>query len=110
MFAVRLALSRPKRLNQVINTLIKKKQLDSNDIDLENPLSFLIHKDGAENLVDAAYRFSRYEPGTHVILSGTGNIDHLKSNIESFSRPPLPENDVEKLKMIFKHVDSVSGH
>ena len=110
MFAVRLALSRPKRLKEVINMLIEKKQLDSNDFDDENPLNFLIHKDGAENLVDAAYRLCRYEPGTHVILSGTGNLDHLKANIESFSRPPLPQKDVERLKKIFQNVDSVSGH
>ena len=110
MFAVRLALSRPKRLKEVIQSLINKNQLDQNDIDEENPLNFLIHKDGAINSVDAAYRFCRYEPGTHVILSGTGNSDHLKSNIESFSRPPLPKDDVEKLKKIFQNVDSVSGH
>lgn len=90
--------------------LIEKKQLDSNDFDDENPLNFLIHKDGAENLVDAAYRLCRYEPGTHVILSGTGNLDHLKANIESFSRSPLPQKDVERLKKIFQNVDSVSGH
>ena len=110
MFAVRLALSRPKRLKEVFKKLVEKKQLDSNDFDEKNPLNFLIHKDGAESLVDAAYRFCRYEPGTHVILSGTGNADHLKSNIESFSRPPLPQKDVEKLKKMFKNVDSVSGH
>ena len=110
MFAVRLALSRPKRLKEVIQSLIKKNQLDQNDINEEKPLDFLIHKDGAINSVDAAYRFCRYEPGPHVILSGTGNSDHLKSNIESFSRPPLPEIDVEKLKKIFQNVNSVSGH
>ena len=110
MFAVRLALSRPKRLKQVMNTLIEKKQLDPTDFDEENPLNFLVHKDGADSLVDAAYRFCRYEPGTHVILSGTGNSNHLKSNIESFSRPPLPQEDLEKLKKIFQNVDSVSGH
>jgi aryl-alcohol dehydrogenase-like predicted oxidoreductase len=60
-------------------------------------------------LTDAAYRFCRYEPGTHVILSGTGNLDHLKANIESFSRPALPQEDLEKLKNIFAKVDSVSG-
>ena len=110
MFAVRLALSRPKRLKEVMNSLIEKRQLDSNDFDEKNPLNFLIHKDGAVNLVDAAYRFCRYEPGIHVILSGTGSSDHLKSNIESFSRPPLPKKDILKLKEIFQNVDSVSGH
>ncbi|MHA2006186.1 MAG: aldo/keto reductase [Promethearchaeota archaeon] len=109
MFAVRLALSRPKRLKECINELIAKKQIDINEIDIDDPLGFLIHKDGAESIVDAAYRFCRYEPGTHVILSGTGNIDHLKDNIKSLERPPLPERDMKKLKKIFRNVDSISG-
>jgi L-galactose dehydrogenase len=109
MFPVRLALSRPERLNQVINELIDKVELNPSDIDMKNPLGFLVHKGNAVNLVDAAYRFCNYEPGTHVILSGTGDIEHLKANIESFSRPPLPDEDVFKLKKIFQNVDSVSG-
>lgn len=109
MFAVRLALSRPKRLKECIDELIDKNQIDVSEIDTNNPLKFLIRKDGAENLVDAAYRFCRYEPGTHVILSGTGNLDHLKENIKSLQRPPLPESDVKRLKKIFQNVDSISG-
>lgn len=110
MFPVRLALSKPERLKQITDEIIEKEQLDPSDIDMKNPLGFLIHEGSAINLVDAAYRFCNYEPGTHVILSGTGNIDHLKANIESFSRPPLPDEDILKLKNIFRNVDSVSGH
>ncbi len=110
MFAVRLALSRPERLKQVVEKLIEKEQVKPSDIDEKNPFNFLIHKGGAVNLVDAAYRFCHYEPGIHMTLSGTGNPDHLKANIESFSRPPLPQEDLIKLKKIFQNVDSVSGH
>ncbi len=110
MFAVRLALSRPNYLKQVIGQLIEKKLVNVSNINEKNLLDFLIHKDGAENIIDAAYRFCRYEPGTHVILSGTGNAEHLKSNIKSFSRPPLPQEDLIRLKNIFKNVDSISGH
>jgi len=109
MFAVRLALSRPERLNQVIAELIDRKQVDPSDIDESDPLGFLIHEGGAVSLPDAAYRFCRYEPGTHVTLSGTGNPNHLKVNIESFYRPPLPHEDRMKLEHIFRNVDSVSG-
>jgi aryl-alcohol dehydrogenase-like predicted oxidoreductase len=109
MFAVRLALSRPKRLKECIVELIEKGQLNPNEIDISDPLRFLIHEEGAANLVDAAYRFCRYEPGSHVVLSGTGNLDHMKANIESILRPSLPENDLTKLKSIFKNVDSISG-
>jgi len=109
MFAVRLALSRPQRFKECIDELIEKKQLDPNEIDRSDPLGFVTHIGGAVNLVDAAYRFCRYEPGTHVILSGTGNLDHMKANLESILRPSLPENDLTKLKSIFRNVDSISG-
>jgi aryl-alcohol dehydrogenase-like predicted oxidoreductase len=109
MFAVRLAFSRPERLRQLIGELIRMKQVNPSIIDENDPLGFLIHEGGAVSLTDAAYRFCRYEPGTHVILSGTGNLDHLKTNIESFSRPALPLEDLKRLKNLFHNVDSVSG-
>jgi aryl-alcohol dehydrogenase-like predicted oxidoreductase len=109
MFAVRRALSRPERLAEVIEELVEKGQLDPQDIDREDPLGFLVHEGGAVSVMDAAYRFCRYEPGTHVILSGTGNPDHLRANVESFYRPPLPAEDRRRLEHIFRRVDSVSG-
>ena len=109
MFDVRLALSNPKRLIECIDELIEKKQIDPSEIENTNPLGFLLHKRGAVSLVDAAYRFCRSEPGTHVILSGTGNMDHLMANISSFLRSPLPHDDLIKLKKIFKLVDSITG-
>jgi len=109
MFAVRLALSRPQRLKECIDGLIENKQIDALDIDKNDPLGFLIHDNGSSSIVDAAYRFCRDEPGTHVILSGTGNLNHMKANIESFLEPPLPEKDIIRLKAIFRKVDSISG-
>jgi aryl-alcohol dehydrogenase-like predicted oxidoreductase len=109
MFPVRLALSRPERLKQILAELIEKGKLNPSDIDMNNPLGFLMHDQGAENLVDAAYRFCKNEPGIDVVLSGTGDIEHLKANIESFSRSALPYDDIIRIKKIFQNVDSVSG-
>lgn len=109
MFAVRRALSSPEKLTEVLQKLIENGQLNPDDLGRDDPLGFLVHEGGAVSVTDAAYRFCRYEPGTHVILSGTGNPEHLRANIESFSRPPLPEEDVARLKRIFRKVDSVSG-
>ncbi|MBY9003693.1 MAG: aldo/keto reductase, partial [Candidatus Lokiarchaeota archaeon] len=109
MFPVRLAFSRTERLIKIIAELIENGQLNRSDIDLENPLEFIINEGGAKDLIDAAYRFCRYESGADITLSGTGDIEHLKANIESFLRPPLPKDDVLKLKNIFQNVDSVSG-
>jgi len=109
MFAVRLALSRPDRLRVVIEDLIERKQVDPSDFDAESPLGFLVHEEGAYSIVDAAYRFCRDEPGTHVVLSGTGNPDHMEFNLASFDRPPLPAEDVDRLKALFARVDSITG-
>jgi aryl-alcohol dehydrogenase-like predicted oxidoreductase len=109
MFPVRLALSRPERLKEVVAELIEKNQLDPSEFDVNDPLGFLVHEGGAVSIPDAAYRFCHYEEGPDVILSGTGNITHMEENLESFNRPPLPAEDVEKLKFIFRNVDSVTG-
>lgn len=109
MFAVRLALSRPERLRQVVNELIEKGQLDPAEIDLQDPLGFVLPEGGAISIPDAAYRFCRDEPGAHVILSGTGNPDHLRQNLASIAAPPLPALVTDRLKQIFRRVDSVSG-
>lgn len=109
MFAVRKALSRPERLREVVGDLIKKGQIDPRTIDENDPLGFLLHEGGAVSLPDAAYRFCRDEPGTDVILSGTGSLAHLRENLRSFDRPPLPPEDVRVLRLAFGRVDSVTG-
>ena len=109
MFAVRLALSSPERLREVVQELIENGQLDPGEIDAQDPLGFVTDGGGAVSVPDAAYRFCRDEPGTSVVLVGTGDPEHLRANIASFERPPLPEETVRELKHIFRHVDSVSG-
>jgi len=109
MFAVRLALSRPGRLKEVVRELIAKGQLDASEIDMDDPLGFVITDGGAASIPDAAYRFCRDEPGTHVILSGTGSADHMRANLEAIERPPLPEAVTSRLRSIFRRVDSISG-
>jgi aryl-alcohol dehydrogenase-like predicted oxidoreductase len=110
MFAVRRALSQPERLRANLDELIERGQLDPADLDLDDPLGFLVHAGGAHSLPDAAYRFCRDEPGTHVILSGTGSPAHLRANLASFGRPPLPEKDRRRLMHVFRRVDSVAGN
>ncbi len=109
MFAVRLALSRTEHLQAVMKQLVDEGQIDPADIDLNDPLGFVLADGHAVSLPDAAYRFCRDEPGTHVILSGTGNPAHLQANIESFERPPLPDAVVKRLKHIFRNADSITG-
>ena len=70
----------------------------------ENPLDFLLHPDGAETVIDAAYRNVRQSPVGDVILFGTGNPDHVKSNIASILKGPLPDADTRQLEAHFRHL------
>src|SRR6202035_5580928 len=72
-----------------------------------DPLGFLVHEGGASSVIDAAYRFVRHEPGVDVVLFGTGDPEHLRSNIASILKPPLPAADREKLAALFGHLVGV---
>ena len=109
MFAVRRALSQRDKLIAALQELIAAGQMEPDEIDLENPLGFVLEESDATSLVDAAYRFCRYEPGIHVVLSGTGNPNHLQANIDSLSRPPLPDAVVHKLRHLFRNASTVTG-
>lgn len=109
MFAVRDALSRPEKLRQTINELAQQDLIDSDAIDVQDPLGSLAQLDGFISLPDAAYRFCRAEPGIHVVLSGTGNAEHLEQNVASILRPPLPAKTRQKLMDLFARVDTISG-
>jgi len=114
MFAVRLALSRRKRLVEVVRELIERGEID---VDLlsrmggspDDPLGWVVRESDAGTLVEAAYRLVRHESGVHVTLSGTGSLEHLRENLASLQKPPLDPHVVEKLERLFAGVDSVTA-
>jgi aryl-alcohol dehydrogenase-like predicted oxidoreductase len=110
MFAVRRALSDPENLKEVIEGLRARGVVDRDLVKDEHALDFLVHEGGAESVVEAAYRFCRYEPGVHVVQTGTGKLEHLERNAASLARPPLPAEDVSLLRRMFGGVDDVSGN
>jgi aryl-alcohol dehydrogenase-like predicted oxidoreductase len=97
MFAVRNIFSKPDVLKRTFAELAAEGKVPAALAREDNPLSFLVHEGGAESVVDAAYRFARHQPGIDVVLFGTGNVAHLRANIASILRPPLPAADVRKL-------------
>lgn len=101
MFAVRAVFSVPGRLQRDVKERVAKGELPAWMTQVENPLDFLLHPDGAETIIDAAYRYVRHKPFTDVVLFGTGNKNHLAANIASISSAPLPEQDVKKLELLF---------
>ncbi|MBX3497987.1 MAG: aldo/keto reductase [Alphaproteobacteria bacterium] len=101
MFVVRNIFSRPAALRQAMADLAAAGEVPAEFAKSDAPLSFLIHEGGATSLTDAAYRFVRHEPGVDVVLFGTGRQEHLRANIESILRPPLPEADMQRLRDLF---------
>ncbi len=107
MFAVRQALSRPARLGEVLRELQARGQITPDAAG--DDLAFLTAPGVAGTLQEAAYRFCRHEPNTHVTLFGTGSLEHLKANVAAILAGPLPQETVQEIERRFGRVDSVSG-
>ena len=110
MFAVRRALSQPARLKEMCAELVGKGALAKDSIDVNDPLGFLLKETDAATLPEAAYRFCRHERGVDVVLTGTGNPEHLKENISAILKPPLPKAALEKLESLFGGLDNLTGN
>lgn len=106
MFAVRRALTRPDALRELLDGLIAQGRINPADLDRgpDGPLGFL------GDVVNAGYRFCRHEPGLDVVLFGTGNIEHLETNLKSINDPPLPPEVAARLEKLFGRIDDVSGN
>ena len=107
MFAVRAIFSVPGRLQQDIAELAAENKVPKWLADKKQPLDFLLHEHGARDIIEAAYRYARHEPGANVVLFGTGNIDHVESNIHAILQPPLPAADTQKLAELFGALENV---
>jgi L-galactose dehydrogenase len=110
MFAVRRALSQADRLKELCAELIQKGVVPPSAVNAEDPLDFVLCESGAATLPEAAYRFCRHEQGVDVVLTGTGNLDHLKSNVESILKPALPKTVLKKLEDLFGKLDYLTGN
>jgi L-galactose dehydrogenase len=110
MFAVRNAFSHPDVLRRLVADAVAEGLLDAGALDLDDPFGFLVHESGASSIPDAAYRFARHEPGAHVVLTGTGDLDHLRTNIHSINAPPLSMDDVKRLVALFGHLAHAAGN
>src|SRR5204862_2633227 len=107
MFAVRNIFSRPERLAETMRELAADGLVSRELADNPDPLGFLVHEGGASSVIDAASRFVRHEPGVDVVLFGTGDSEHLRSNIASILKPPLTAADRARLASLFGHLVGV---
>jgi aryl-alcohol dehydrogenase-like predicted oxidoreductase len=107
MFAVRSIFARPAQLLATVRELAASGQVPGWLAETDNPLGFLVHPEGADSVTDAAYRYVRHEPGVDVVLFGTGDAGHLRANVASILKPPLPAADRAKLQDLFSHLRGV---
>ncbi|HEU4341987.1 MAG TPA: aldo/keto reductase [Candidatus Binatia bacterium] len=110
MFAVRRALSQPDRLKAMIADLIHGGTFAAGAVIPDDLLDFVLRESEAKTLPEAAYRFCRHEPGVHVVLTGTGNPEHLKANIGSILKPRLPGPVLQRLDDLFGNLDHLTGN
>jgi len=107
MFAVRSIFARQAHLAGTMRELAAAGQVPAELAESDDPLGFLVHAGGANSVTDAAYRYVRHEPGVDVVLFGTGDQEHLRTNIASILAPPLPQADRARLAALFGHLRGV---
>jgi L-galactose dehydrogenase len=110
MFAVRRALSQPERLKEMVAQLVETGEIPRAAINGQEPLDFVLLGGGAATLPEAAYRYCRHTPGVDVVLTGTGNPQHLRENIAAILKPPLPQPVLDKLAALFGKLDFLTGN
>ena len=110
MFAVRKALQSLESLQTYLDILIEEKSLDRDELKGNNPFQKALETGVCKSLPEMAYRFCRHTPGMHVVLTGTGVIEHLEQNVKSLAEPPLPEDLSKRLDDLLGSVDTVSGN
>jgi L-galactose dehydrogenase len=108
MFAVRRALNDRAVLDDTIAALVADGMIAAGRVDARKLREVLVEQGGATGLVDGAYRFCRHEPGVDVVLTGTGNPEHLRANVRSLRAAPLSPECLEVLRDLFGAIDSVS--
>jgi aryl-alcohol dehydrogenase-like predicted oxidoreductase len=107
MFAVRRIFSQPDRLAATLAELVEQGRLPPALRGESEALAFIAEQPGLPGIIDAAYRYARHEPGVDVVLFGTGNIGHLRTNIQSILADPLPAATLALVRERFGHLVGV---
>ncbi len=100
MVAVRRALSKPDVLAERIAYAKEKGLIARDSVPDDDPLGWLV-KGHVASLPAAAYKYVASHPAMGTVLTGTANLEHLEANVRSILGPPLPDEDVVRLRDIF---------
>ncbi len=110
MFAIRNSLYKPDNFREIVGDLVEEGKLEESAFEGQDPVNYVFGSDDPKVMTEMSYRYAAYEPGADILLSGTGNVDHLKTNIEYVLKGPLEKEQVEKIDSVFANIDSVSGN
>ena len=100
MSAVRVKMTRPDVLEETIALWKEEGFIGPDALPARGPLDFLVH-DGVPSVVAAGYKFGISHDAISTLVIGTGNVAHLKENIDTILGDPLPEEDEQKIRAIF---------
>jgi L-galactose dehydrogenase len=109
MCAVRRAIARPEKLQQLIRDLEDRGELPKGALPDTGPLDWLVH-DGVESVPAAAYRFAAGHPAVSCVLTGTANPQHLAENAQAILGKPLPDADRRRLVELFGPIQRNLGN
>jgi len=109
IYAVRRVFSRPDRLRDVIADLKKRGLVAQDAVPEDEPLSWLV-KGETDSLISAAYKFAVANSAVSSVVTGTIDIRHLEENVNAVLGPPLPREDIERLRQAFGRVCEPIGN
>jgi len=104
MVPVRRSMSRQDRLEETVRTLKEVRFIAPDALPDTDPLGWLV-RDDVKSVTSAAYKFVAAHPSVTTVLTGTANIEHLKANVDAILGPPMPEEDMLRLKKIFGSIN-----
>ena len=104
MVPVRRSLSRQDRLEETVRTLKDVRFIPLDALSDTDPLGWLV-RDSIKSVTNAAYKFVAAHPVVTTVLTGTANVEHLKTNVDAILGLPLPEEDMLRLRKIFGSIN-----
>ena len=103
MASVRVRLPNPQFLMETIAEWKQKGYLLEDSLPSEDPLGWLVHGD-VDSVISAAYKFGAEHPAISTVITGTGSIDHLETNVAALEKPSLPPEDAQRIRDLFGRI------
>ena len=108
VFTVRNVFSNLERLQQVVAELRTEGLLAEDSPD--QPFDRLLAGGGIQALPEAAYRYAAFTEGVTTVMCGSIRLEHIKRNIASLEKGPLPADKIAWLRRSFGHIAKAIGN